>query len=370
MSFCTKCGKEIMDGEVHICPADPNRQNTGARMADEPRREEKEPKANAFKVSSEGSRIDVSIDKDKVKEKYDSFVGKIAGNANGENAAQDNNGVFERGKKIVPECTDANDGEIPVKQYNIAKLRSRITLSKAEGRLQITNKRILFRATGRSIIGKTVLHEEFKINEIAGVEIRNNPRFSFFNLLGGIILSALFGGIGVLCAQKIVEDSSSKFGPIMAILYSLLASAAWIFLAIIFHKNKTVNRYYIPRHMVLAPGIGALSFYLGESYYIDMDEGLFYVPIAIAGICALINLVLMCILPNLVVLIKTKGAVPGVQIKKAGLLSVLFGRGDDDNTGFTEVMPWYDTDEAIHEIGAIIDDIQTIGDAAIAKWAE
>ena len=368
MSFCTKCGQEIMDGEIHNCPADPNRQNMGARTADGSRQGAGVQKGNAFKVSSEGSRIDVSIDKDKMKEKYDSFVEKITSNE--EKVAQDNAGVYERNKKIVPECTDANDGEIPVKQYNLAKLRSRITFSKAEGRLQITNKRIIFRATGRSIIGKTVLHEEFKINEIAGVEIRNNPRFSLLNLLGAGILTILCGGVGFVCAMKVMEDSSSKFGPAMAILYSLLASAAWIFLAIIFHKNKPVKRYYILRHMFLTPGVGAMIAYMSKSYFIDIDPELFYIPIAIAGACALINLVLICILPNLIVLIKTKGATPGLQIRKASILNLLLGRADNDNTGFSEVMPWYDTDAAIREVGAIIDDIQTIGDAAIAKWAE
>lgn len=66
--------------------------------------------------------------------------------------------LYEKNMQIVPENISANDGEIPIKQYNVATLRNRflgITISKAIGRLQITNKRVIFRAAGRCLRGRT-----------------------------------------------------------------------------------------------------------------------------------------------------------------------------------------------------------------------
>ena len=78
--------------------------------------------------------------------------------------------VYERGMKIVPDCISADEGEIPIRQYVVAKLRTLHKLNWAEGRLQITNKRVIFRAPGHALMGRTVLQHEFAIDEIAGVE--------------------------------------------------------------------------------------------------------------------------------------------------------------------------------------------------------
>jgi hypothetical protein len=53
-----------------------------------------------------------------------------------------------------------------------------------------------------------------------------------------------------------------------------------------------------------------------------------------------------------------------------GLLSFLFLAKEDKYSGFAEILPWTDTDIAIKEVGTIIDDIKTMGDAAIEKWKQ
>ena len=57
-----------------------------------------------------------------------------------------NGDPYERDVPIVPDCIEPEENEIVVKQYNIAKLRTRIKFMKAEGRLMVTNRRVLFRA--------------------------------------------------------------------------------------------------------------------------------------------------------------------------------------------------------------------------------
>ncbi|MCL2441770.1 MAG: hypothetical protein FWD14_08510 [Treponema sp.] len=96
--------------------------------------------------------------------------------------------TYERGMRIVPDCIKANDNEVPVKQYNIAVLRTLFKFERAEGRLQITNKRIILRAAGRSVGGRTTLQHEFAINEVAGIEARNNFKFSFLFLVFALFI--------------------------------------------------------------------------------------------------------------------------------------------------------------------------------------
>jgi len=99
--------------------------------------------------------------------------------------------TYEREMEIVPTCIRANENEIPVKQYNIAVLRNLLKFERAEGRMQVTNKRVIFRAAGRSIGGRTTLQHEFAIDEIAGIEARNNYKFSFMHLIFAFLILAL-----------------------------------------------------------------------------------------------------------------------------------------------------------------------------------
>jgi len=99
--------------------------------------------------------------------------------------------TYERGMKIVPACISANENEIPVKQYNIAVLRNLFKFERAEGRMQVTNKRVIFRAAGRSVGGRTTLQHEFAIDEIAGIEARYNFKFSFMYLVFAILIISL-----------------------------------------------------------------------------------------------------------------------------------------------------------------------------------
>lgn len=362
MGFCTKCGQPIIDGQVHVCPAAATQPVT------------QQPTEKSFAVQQKGDSINISIDTEKMKDKVDTAKEKLGLDTD----RKDSTGAYERGKKIVPECICANDGEIPVKQYNIAKLRTRLTLAKAEGRLQVTNKRLIFRATGRSIMGRVSLHEEFKINEIAGVEFRNRPEFNFLNLLGAMLLTSLFGAIGGAASYWIYEESDEAImyiASVFALVFAIASLAGCVLLAILCSRDKTTDKMYALRQMVLSISAASMGAY-GVNI-VDSDSevfgGILLFFAALTSIGGLINLFLMAFVPNLAIIIKTKGALPGIQVQKEtpiGLFSMLFGNSAPVNSGFAEVLPWKDTDTAMRELGTIVDDIQTIGDTAISKWAE
>ena len=88
--------------------------------------------------------------------------------------------------------------EVPVSEMeSIGGHASRIKGARAEGRLQLTNKRILFRAKGTAPVGETTIQHEFSIDEVAGFQIVRNFRFSILDLLLIFALSVAIGYIGV-----------------------------------------------------------------------------------------------------------------------------------------------------------------------------
>jgi hypothetical protein len=82
-------------------------------------------------------------------------------------------------------------------------------------------------------------------------------------------------------------------------------------------------------------------------------------------ITAIVCIFLFCFRPNLVISVKNKGGVDGaVDIRR----DTLFAR--QRGTGFAEVIPTEETEGAIREIGAMIGDIQKLGDSALGKWTQ
>ena len=82
----------------------------------------------------------------------------------------------------------------------------------------------------------------------------------------------------------------------------------------------------------------------------------------IIGLITLFCLFLYFMRPNLVISIKNKTGVGNgpVDIRRKTIRS--------ESTGFAEVMPTDETEGAIREMGALIKDIQELGDYGLEKW--
>lgn len=299
--------------------------------------------------------------KDNISDKNFKDVANFSNSSKELNSNELKTGCYERGMQIVPDSIISDDGEKPVKQYNVAILRSRLKFARAEGRLQVTNKRLLFRATGRSIMGRTALQHEFAISEIAGLELRKDHRFGFFELiLGGMLIYfILFIIVYILMA---VATKTIGFSIFLAILFGLIGWGTFILL----DKKLFLRSIF--------SGIATASF--GFLYIPSKDpflNGFVHFLGVIAGLCALISFILFiisffkfCFVPNLVIDIKTKGGTAPVQIRRK--TRSIYKSSSEEYTGFREVIPAEDTDQAIKEIGALISDVQKLGDIGVEKW--
>jgi len=82
----------------------------------------------------------------------------------------------------------------------------------------------------------------------------------------------------------------------------------------------------------------------------------------------LITLFIIAFKPNLVLVIKTKGAGEAIDIRRKK--TVRFSAKDEDHTGYKEVIPTDGAERCIRELNAVIIDIQKLGDYGIEKWKE
>lgn len=368
MAFCTKCGRKLEDGEVCNCQSAVN--NTSGDVFNP----YASAQSNSNSVSVDDKDVVINIDPDKMKKGISDAVGKFATGVDMISEQKDkyySSSAFESGMKIVPDCITANDGEVPIKQYDFAQLRNRLTFEKAQGRIQVTNKRIIFRAAGRSLFGRSVLHQEFRIDELAGVEIRNKHEFNPLSLIFGIIITAIFGGLigyalSYFLSMKYYMDDLAISPSFASVVFGLLVLVGCGVLTFLSKSNRIYEKFYGLRQILLSIAAGSI---LAEVLTYS-DNAFMWFCFAFLSLSCLINLFLYSIVPNLVAIFKT-GASSAIEIRREpimGLLSFLFMAKDDLNSGYQEILPWKDTDLAIRELGTMIDDIKTMGDAAIEKW--
>ena len=245
----------------------------------------------------------------------------------------------ESGKLIVPECVDPDENEVSIKQYDVVRLQTLLSGAFAEGRLQITNKRVIFRAHGASLNGSTVIQNEFSIDEVGGIEFRKEPCFNF--MVAVILLIIFFA-----CRKSMNPIFLDSFydNTIIVSIISLVFSGASV-LSFIAFKNKPIISYFIV--MILINLLEKSSF-LPLTMVVQASKTIMYIVFIVV-------LFQNIFARNVVIRILTKGAGPAVEIRrKDGFFSVQH----NEYTGFSQVTSGPDIDEAIQEVGSVIRAVQ------------
>lgn len=313
--FCTKCGKELKEGEPCSCKGN----NLFQKVI------------LLFRNKSNESTTDPII--------------------------------MERDKKIVPDSIKADYGEIPIKQYKFAKLRSKLRGQHAEGRLQITNKRLIFRATGLSTLGKIITQEEFDVSKISGVAIKKSNRISFINIFLSFVV---FGFI-----TNKIQDVFVSFMIKTDVGATL---TAWLLAIIGISFVVFLKKMFWAKLLVLTIGIGAMtSISQLPRSILDLliDFDVFTVTNAVVFalyIFWIYSWLRVCLVPDLIFAVKSNSGNETFEIRRR--IWGVFNKQPKEYSGFSEVTPWEDTDKVAEELGAIINDLQTTGDIAIEKWKE
>ena len=97
-------------------------------------------------------------------------------------------------------------------------------------------------------------------------------------------------------------------------------------------------------------------------------SGLCTIVLVISVVVLILGIFLFCMKPNLIFDFKTMGGGAPIQIRRKRSLFFNFSSDRNEYTGFNEVLPAADTERALREVGALINDIQKMGDRAIEQW--
>lgn len=258
--------------------------------------------------------------------------------------------AYENNLLVVDQCIVPTEQEIPIRQYNIARLSTPLW-KKAYGRLQVTNKRVVFRSTGKSLAGPIMIENEFSLEELGGVEIKSDYRFDLLTFLlsglGILLLSALYAGVAALFSRWCVKAQAVAPGVILSILTICCTVALFVMM----------RRKYVFK----AAALNACLMSLVVCSLVSGDVGvLVAILIVLVGLAGLGLWIFSGIVDDLHILIKVKAANGTIEIGRK--------LRTDERSGFGIVRPWTDTEIAIREIGALLDDVKRFGDAGIDKW--
>lgn len=354
MAFCRFCGNELVDGQCSCAEfqvsignavnneSNPYQQNYQQSNQQQQYQQPYQKRREPFLIQSFHPNFS----------SFSSFVSSVRDQSGISEASSNIGDPYEYNVPIVPDCVQAEENEIVVKQYNIARLRTRLKFMKAEGRLMVTNRRVLFRAAGTSLTGNLLQEHEFDLDELSGIEMHKDYKFSLLNLFGSIFIEFL----ALFLATTVLSNTGNGGTIAVGVLLGLLGIV------------PTIIVYKHPWLKLLCAGISVACFQMAISSSTGGTGFLFFLFV-IALIVYLIDLVIVCFVPNLVVKIKVKGAESAIRI---GSQRTLLQRryGSDEYSGFVEVLPWEDTIMAMNEIGALIDDLKKQGDYAIEKWSK
>ena len=291
------------------------------------------------KTVAERAKTSVSALKEMIGEKIEETVAV--------KAADD---AYENDLLVVDECIVPTEQEIPIRQYNIARLSTPLW-KKAYGRLQVTNKRVVFRSTGKSLAGPVMIENEFSLEELGGVEIKSDYRFDFLTFFlagfGILLMCVLYAAVAALFYGWCIKAKSIAPAVILCIL--IICGTVALFMV--------VRRRYV--YKVAALYACCMSLMACTTMTGDIS-----VPVVILAVIAAIGAVVLWIFSGIVddlhILIKVKGCMGTIEIGRK--------LRTDERSGFSIVRPWTDTEIAIREIGALLDDVKRFGDAGIDKW--
>lgn len=352
MAFCRFCGKEMVNGQ---CSCQEYQASIGnaPKVESNPYQEHYQKQQQQYQQPYQKRHEPFLIQSFHPNfSSFSSFVSSLRHQSGVSEETSNIGDPFEYNVPIVPDCVKPEENEVVVKQYNIARLRTRLKFMKAEGRLMVTNRRVLFRAAGTSLTGNLLQEHEFNLDELAGIEMHKDYKFSLLNFFGSILVEAL----AMFLAMTLLSSTGNGGTIAVGVILGLLGIV------------PTVIVYKHPWLKLLCVGIGVACFQMAISSSTG-GQGFLLFLLVIASIFYLIDLVIVCFVPNLMIKIKVKGAIPAIHIgSQRSLLERRAGSGE--YSGFVEVLPWEDTIMAMNELGALLDDLKKQGDYAIEKWSK
>ena len=399
--FCTQCGTQLFKGQVCACTIAPTAEPVPepAHTVDitpqpvvEPRninivQPVPEPQPPAPAIVEPPADTNIYAQEPAAAEEIEEIEeveeeAEYPDEATEVEAAEIPAGAQEDSMLIVPGYVAPIADEVPIRQYNIATLRNLFRINRGAGYLQVTNKRIIYRSDGRSIGGGALVHHEFNIDEISGLEAVSIHRFSFTHLVIGLMTI----GLGAALMMMITLAFSNWFSavPGQAALSTIRATMEWTFYDFFAGREQDINQISLLVGLVIGFGGITLFFVLRRMFWfklvmLGLGLGGFtavaltgnvyaYILLMVSVLMNILGLVLFSVVPDLVIAVRSCGNRLSLVRARRSLAAIFQGHSAA-SAGYAEVAPTAETEAAIQELGAIIADINSLGEAGVERWS-
>ena len=352
--FCTTCG-------VKLVPSVPQEQ---------PKPQPVVPQPNIVKPVAEPQQNTVPDSRNTSEPEFD--IGKTANEIKNtikhsvDDISKKYNTKYNLPKQLMPEVVCKCEEEKHVKQYNFMRMSLPIAGYNANGLLQVTNKRIIYKTCGSSIMGNEHTHSEISIDDVAGISIDkstslNIPVILAFLLMGFplTLFGFMLGCLGTLhILLPLVMAGLAAVGTVV-----LLKTKHYVF----FHMLASIAS------AICVGGILASSFGSLTSYFSSSDSPNGFLIFVVVLIWLFLNV--MNVLSYILNLFKNNISI--VVTSKSGAATPINCSSDQSwLVGLSLLKPlvyMYETEETPvmeAELGAMISDIQKMGDYGLGKWSE
>lgn len=264
------------------------------------------------------------------------------------------------------------EGEKTIKGYLCTYYKSKIFGLKANGNLIVTNKRIIFHAQGSAVSGNSIIQSEIPVENVAGLTSFKGNSFTFWTFLGVFLAGIVGSNIVATLISTIRTQSYDAFLVVGWIL------AAIAFLASFYFPFQRIWRsilVFLASALIGIMGSGNLisaitsalnpfGSLMGNSY--GSSFGAFFMTLIAAGlfIYGIVCTVKYSFRPVFSLnIIASNGNSAPISIGNG-----LVGFSSSAASRALTAEPAQDSEKVVSELGALILDIQKMGDLAIEKW--
>jgi len=277
----------------------------------------------------------------------------------------------------APSHASTATSEVAVRQYIIAEFRNLIRATRTEGHINVTNKRIILSAEGYGAARHGAVHREIALNEIAGIGATGGFRFSPPHFMLGLItilVAAAIMGAATFMGGWIITTFFVTRPPVMEFIqqsasqvmtYRITEVSQLSLVFGLFVGFGGVTLYFIVRGKYWFRTIMLGASFGGFAVVALTGSTFSYVLMVASVLITMYGVFIFARLSDLVVTVYCKGGGSIDFVRGKGCFAGITG---NTGIGYAEAVPVLETNATIHELGTVISDIQSQGDAGVRKW--
>jgi hypothetical protein len=239
---------------------------------------------------------------------------------------------------------EAAQNEFVVKTYHASKFRSQVTNTQSDGYLHVTNKRVIFRA----VASDSVIHSEIPIDNVSGINLYHGEYRDWIRLLIFIVVIGLLMGVvtSFSVGLSFLGNSALLWGIGLLLLALTFASSNSV--AEIFYSSAPIQIGEFGHGLLAASATIVFSVFVLLGIYLTI-RCIRTIPRKYSMSLAIIS---------------KGGSSTPIMIAGANPSGMVFSAAAQA----LEAEPGADAEALTKELGALIHDIQTLGDLGIERW--